>query len=79
MIPYSPNDNTGDFALIREQILLNQDIVAKGLERLEMKTRALNNLELLELFYKFYNFDHIKFQELKAQTFEALFNKNYAI
>ena len=79
VIPYTPIDKTGDFGLIKEQILLSQDIVAKGLEKLGMKTRALDSFELLELFYKFYNFDHIKSQELKAQTFQALFNKSYAI
>ncbi len=79
VIPYQPSEKTGDFALIREQILLSQDIVAKGLEKLGMKTRALDSFELLELFYKFYNFDHIKSQELKAQTFQALFNKSYVI
>ncbi len=79
VIPYQPSEKSYDFALIREQILLSQDIVAKGLEKLGMKTRALDSFELLELFYKFYNFDHIKSQELKAQTFQALFNKHYAI
>ena len=79
VIPYTPAEKIGDFALIKEQILLNQDIVAKGLEKLGMKTRPLNSLEILELFYKFYNFDHIKSQELKAETFKALFDKSYAI
>ena len=79
VIPYTPTDKTGDFDLIKEQILLSQDIVAKGLEKLGMKTRALNSFEILELFYKFYNFDHIKSQELKAQTFKELFNNSYAI
>lgn len=79
IIPYTPTDKTGDFDLIKEQILLSQDIVAKGLEKLGMKTRALDSFELLELFYKFYNFDHIKSQELKAQTFKELFNNSYAI
>lgn len=79
VIPYTPADKTSDFNLIKEQILLSQDIVAKGLEKLGMKTRALDSFELLELFYKFYNFDHIKSQELKAQTFQEFFNKSYAI
>lgn len=79
VVPYTPTDKTGDFNLIKEQILLSQDIVAKGLEKLGMKTRALDSFELLELFYKFYNFDHIKSQEFKAQTLQELFNQNYAI
>lgn len=79
VIPYTPTEKTGDFGLIKEQILLSQDIVAKGLEKLGMKTRALDSFELLELFYKFYNFDHIKSQELKAETFKAIFDHSYAI
>lgn len=79
VIPYKPETRSQDFDLIREQLLLNQDIVSKGLEKLGMKTKALSSLELIDLFYKFYNFDHIKTQELKAETFKALFNNTYAI
>jgi hypothetical protein len=79
VIPYKPTDKSTDFAMVKEQILLNQDIVSKGLEKLGMKTRPLNNLELLELFYKFYNPDQIKSQELTGETLKALFNNQYAI
>jgi hypothetical protein len=79
VIPYKQTDKSHDFSMIKEQILLNQDIVSKGLEKLGMKTRPLNNLELLELFYKFYNPDQIKSQELTSETFKALFNNTYAI
>lgn len=79
VIPYKPVDKSTDFLMVKEQILLNQDIVSKGLEKLGMKTRPLNNLELLELFYKFYNPDQIKSQELTGETLKALFNNQYAI
>ena len=79
VIPYKPTDKSTDFSMVKEQILLNQDIVSKGLEKLGMKTRPLNNLELLELFYRFYNPDQIKPQELTGETLKALFNSQYAI
>ena len=44
-----------DFELIREQLALNTDIVAKGLARLGMQSRQLTSLEMLDLFYSFYN------------------------
>lgn len=79
VIPYKPTDKATDFSMVKEQILLNQDIVSKGLEKLGMKTRPLNNLELLELFYKFYNPNQIKSQELTSETLKVLFNNQYAI
>lgn len=78
IIPYEPEDGKHDFQLIREQIQLNQDIVTKGLERLGMKTRDLGNLEILELFYSFYNPTLAKNQPIKEKTFQVLLNNNYA-
>lgn len=63
-----------DFSLIKEQLRLNQDIVTKGLERLGMKTRQLGNLEILNLFYSFYNPSKLKTQPLTHKTFEAIHN-----
>lgn len=63
-----------DFAIVREQLKLNQDIVVKGLERLGMKSRQLGNFEILNLFYSFYNPSKIKSQPLSQTTFETLFN-----
>ncbi len=40
---------------IKEQLGLQADIVAKGLARLGMRCRQLNSLEILNLFYSFYN------------------------
>lgn len=76
IIPYITHD-TSDFNLIHEQVLLNQDIVMKGLEKMGMRATALSSIEILNLFYSFYNFERSKIQELKAQTSEALFNQLY--
>lgn len=79
VIPYDVADNKNDFALVKEQLLMNQDIVIKGFEKLGMKTRILDSLEILELFYTFYNSDQIKSQPLKSETFKPIFEGSYAI
>ena len=78
VIPYIPKEKS-DFELIKEQVLLNQDIVAKGLERMGMKARELDSLEILDLFYSFYNAGQAKTQPLKTQTIQVLLEQNYAI
>ncbi len=74
VIPYESEDGKGEFSLVREQIKLNQDIVVKGLERLGMKTKHLDSIDVLELFYSFYNPAQSKTQQLKEKTFEFLTN-----
>ncbi len=79
VIPYEVTDGKNDFALVKEQLLLNLDIVIKGLEKLGMKTRILDSLEILELFFTFYNSDQIKSQPLKGETFKQMFDQAHAI
>ena len=79
VIPYDEKSGKNDFALVKEQLLLNLDIVIKGLEKMGMKTRVLDSLEILELFYTFYNADQVKSQPLNKETFETLFEGSYAI
>lgn len=77
IIPYQHSDKNKDFNLIREQICLNRDIVLRGLEKLGMKAKALDSLEMLDLFYSFYNPTQSKTQELKGQTIQTLLQNNY--
>jgi hypothetical protein len=77
VIPYKNNEKTGDFNLLKEQIYLNRDIVLRGLEKLGMRARQLNSLEILELFYGFYNGNQAKTQELKGETIRLLLQNNY--
>ena len=77
VIPYKNPDKSKEFSLIEEQIHLQRDIVVKGLEKLGMKARLLDSLELLELFYSFYSPQHAKTQELKGHTIEALLQNEY--
>ncbi len=76
VIPYSAEDKN-DFGLVKEQLALNRDLIIRGLERLGMKARQLESIEILDLFYSFYNQSQIKTQELKGQTIELLINENY--
>lgn len=77
IIPYHHTERNNDFHLIKEQVNLNRDIVLRGLEKLGMKARQLDSLEVLDLFYSFYNASQIKTQELKGQTIQMLLQNNY--
>ncbi|MEI6040150.1 MAG: TraC family protein [Candidatus Berkelbacteria bacterium] len=56
--------SANDFYLARQQLLLEQEIIAKGLEKLGMTARPLNSLEILDLFYSFYRPEQAKIQPL---------------
>ncbi len=77
VIPYHHLDRNKDFNLIKEQIHLNRDIVLRGIEKLGMKARQMDSLELLDLFYSFYNPAQAKTQELRGQTIQMLLENQY--
>lgn len=77
VIPYHSEDKHPDRELVREQLHLTRDLVMKGLDKLGMKARQLDSLELLDLFYSFYNPSQIKTQALKGQTIERLLEHHY--
>lgn len=62
----------GEFELIKEHLSLNVDIVVKGLARLGMQCRQLSSLEILDLFYSFYNPVQAKAQPITASTMDLL-------
>ncbi len=61
-----PHDNIGkdDFNIAKEQLMLEQEIIIKGLEKIGMTARQLSSLEVLDLFYSFYRPDQAKIQPL---------------
>ena len=61
-----PHDNKGkdDFSIAKEQLMLEQEIIIKGLEKIGMTARQLSSLEVLDLFYSFYRPDQAKIQPL---------------
>lgn len=77
VIPYKNKEKIKDFKLIREQLRLLTDIVIKSLGKLGMKARCLNTLEILDLFYGFYNPNQVKTQALTNETLQKLLENNY--
>ncbi len=77
ILPYHYPDRHEDWKVIKEHLNLNRDIVMKGLERMQMKARELTSLEILNLFYTFYNPESVKTQTITKETLTALFKYNY--
>lgn len=77
IVPYKNSEKNKDFKLIKQQMHLQRDIILRALEKLGMKARALDSLELLELFYEFYNPTQSKTQQLKGDTIQRLIQNNY--
>lgn len=69
------NNGVTDFALVKEQLLFEQEIIIKGLEKLGMTARPLSSLEILDLFYSFYRPEAAKLQPLT----QALLKESHAI
>ena len=77
VIPYKHTEHHQDIKLIKEHLALERDIIVKGLERMQMKARTLTGIEILNLFYTFYNAESMKTQALTKETVEALLKNNY--
>lgn len=75
VIPYAAREKTS-MELVKEQLALSANIVDKGLTKLGMRTRQLESVELLDLFYTFYSPKQAKLQPLTDQTMELL-RKSY--
>lgn len=71
IVPYKPTCKA-DFDLIREQLNLKLDIVAKGMTRLGMHSDQLTSLEALDLFYSFYSPAQAKIQPLTEQALQII-------
>ena len=71
IVPYTATSKT-DFELVQEQLNLKLDIVAKGMTRLGMHTKELTSLEVLDLFYSFYNPVQAKIQPLTEQALRLI-------
>lgn len=65
-----------DQNLVNQQLKLLEDIVSKGLGKIGIRTRRLTGLEILDLFYSFYNPEQSKTQSITNQTLE-LINRAY--
>ena len=72
IIPFRPTDNKAEFDLIREQLKLRIDIIAKGMARLGMRADQLDSLEVLDLFYSFYSPVQAKIQPLTERALQTI-------
>lgn len=70
VVPLESKDK--NFDIVKEQLGLATDIVAKGLARLGMQARSLSSLEILDLFYSYYSPELAKRQPLRDQTMKLL-------
>lgn len=77
VIPYTHTGPNKDFQLIKEQLFVSRDIVTRGMEKLGMKVRTLDSLEVLNLFYSFYNPSQVKTQELKPEIVKKVVHYTY--
>ena len=77
VIPYKHTERHQDMKLIKEHLNLEKDIIIKGLERMQMKARSITGLEILNLFYGFYNPESLKTQVITRETVEAILKNNY--
>lgn len=77
VIPYKHTERHQDLKLIKEHLNLEKDIIIKGLERMQMKARSITGLEILNLFYGFYNPESLKTQAITRETVEAILKNNY--
>lgn len=74
VLPYGSKDD--DIAAAKERLILNADLVAKGLARMGMQTRQLGSLEILDLFHSFYNPAQAKRQPI-TESVARLLNSSY--
>ena len=71
IVSYDAGSRT-EFDAVKEQLGLRVDIVRKGLARLGMHSRELGSLEILDLFYSFYNPEQAKLQPLTERALAIL-------
>ena len=71
IVPFSATGKI-EFDLVKEQLGITVDIVAKGMMRLGMHTKELSSLEILDLFYSFYNPVQAKLQPLTERALQMI-------
>jgi len=76
VIPYD-NKAVNEFYIAREQLLLEQEIIIKGLEKIGMSARQVSGLEILDLFYSFYKPDQAKTQPLAQEIVRQTNEQNF--
>jgi hypothetical protein len=76
VIPFD-NKAASEFYIAREQLLLEQEIIIKGLEKIGMSARQISGIEILDLFYSFYKPDQAKTQPLAQEIGRQTNEQNF--
>jgi len=71
------NKAVNEFYIAKEQLLLEQDIITKGLEKIGMSARQITGLEILDLFYSFYKPEQAKTQPLAKEIARQTNEQNF--
>ena len=77
IIPYTHTERKKDFSVIKEHLYLQRDLVLRGLDKIGMRAKPLDTLEVLNQFYSFYNSAQAKTQELTKQSLSKLLEDSY--
>lgn len=77
IIPYTHTEGKKDFSTIKEHLYLQRDLVLRGLDKIGMRAKSLDTLEVLNQFYSFYNSRQSKTQELTKQSLSKLLEDSY--
>ncbi len=77
IIPYKHTGSNSDWKLVKEHLSLQREIISRGLERMQIKTKTLNSIEILNLFYSTYNGDSLKTQPLTKESLSAMLSHTY--
>jgi hypothetical protein len=76
ILPYTSTSK--DFAVIEEQLALQIEIIAKAFEKCGMKTKRLESIKLLDLFYEIYNPHQTSLSKLELLSSNQFFHNFYA-
>jgi hypothetical protein len=71
VVPYKETKKSS-IELVREQLNLHIEIIESGLAKIGIHSRQLDTIEVLNLFYTYYNPEFAKTQPLRAQTIQTL-------
>lgn len=71
IIPYSPKKSElASWDYVKEQLNLTKNLIERNLNKMGIKSRVLSGLEVVQLFYSFYNPDTYKLQKLATWVLE---------
>jgi hypothetical protein len=71
VVPLNKFGKQQDFEIVKGELNMFENVISKGLEKLGMKVRRLDSLEVLNLFYNFYNpLFQTKLQPLRADSID---------